>query len=244
MTREHVIPSFAYSLQRTASEKPLGWSEPASKMVGGEMKVKDVCEACNSGALSLLDRYGKELLQSAGVLVLDFPHRSLTLKYDYDQLARWLLKISFNSARTSGVHSPIFEEYIPYMLGRASTPSRSKLAILSYLAAPEKLKTGDEAMDVSNPFIVRISYGLHNDYYTLRIVGFGPLFFFLLIFRNDVLPGHAAAAIRRVLKDQPGAIEMKPAQTYARLFSGPSTWLDLYEAQIARTQYAMRDWNS
>ncbi|MDP3251300.1 MAG: hypothetical protein Q8M77_05255 [Hydrogenophaga sp.] len=240
MTREHVIPSFAYSLQRMDNSKLSGWSEPANKMVGGEMKVKDVCEACNSKVLSRLDTYGKGLLESAGVLVLDFPHRSLTLRYEYDQLARWLLKISFNSSRADGVHAPLFEEYIPYVLGRDTTPSRAKLAILGYLAAPETLKLNDGAQEVTNPFIVRVGYGSQNACYTLRVVSFGPLFLILLIFRNGMLPGHASAAIRHVLKEQPGAVEIKPSGSYVRLCSGTRSWLDLYGHQVARTHDSIR----
>lgn len=241
MTREHVIPSFAYAVQQSTASKPLGWSEPAKKMVGGEMKVKDVCETCNSGVLSVLDTYGKSLLQAAGILVRDFPHRSLALEYDYDRLARWLLKISFNSSRTDGAHAHLFDEHIPYMLGSAATPSRSRLAIICYLAAPASLKSNREGVDVRNPFLVRIAYGLQNARYTTRIVGFGPLYFYLLLFRDHTLPGHAAVEIRSVLKGNTGAAELKPSQGYLHLHSGAKSWLDLYEFQVARTRHYEKD---
>ena len=235
MTREHVIPSFAYALQKTVESKIIGWNEVANRMVGGEAKVKDVCEMCNSGPLSVLDSYGKGLLESAGVLVRDYPKIDLTLEYDYDQLLRWLLKISFNSSRTDGAHSHLFEKYANYMLGRGQTPKRSEIAIIGYLAAPACIDTGIE--NLKNPFFVRISYGATNAFYTLRNVCFGPLHFFILVFQEDVLPGHAAAAIRRVIKIQLGAIELPSNRRMAVLHVGQSSWLDLYAAQAARLRH-------
>ena len=190
---------------------------------------------CNSGPLSVLDSYGKGLLESAGVLVRDYPKIDITIEYDYDQLLRWLLKISFNSSRSDGAHSHLFEKYAKYMLGKGQSPKRSEIAILGYLAAPACIDAGIEKL--KNPFFVRICYGETNDFYTLRVVCFGPLYFFILIFQEDVLPGHAAAAIRRMIKTQLGAIELTSNRRMAVLHVGQSSWLDLYAAQAARLRH-------
>ena len=89
-------------------------------------------------------------------------------------------------------------------------------------------------MNLRNPFIMRIAYGMPNSLYTLRIVSFGPLFFFLLLFKEDTLAGHAASATRRLIKDQPGSAELLPKLKWMQLRSGVASWVDLYSAQISR----------
>ncbi|SEK13090.1 hypothetical protein SAMN05444746_112142 [Variovorax sp. OK212] len=234
MTREHVIPSFIYDFQKKLGSKVLGWNEVSQKMIAGEAKVRDVCATCNNKVLGDLDSYGKETLESSGILVADYKKRDLELTYDFDQLARWLLKISFNSSRTDGAHSSLFSKYIPYMLGKGIRPKSSEVAIVSYLAAPSPLEVDGEKL--SNPFIMRISYGQPNEVYMLRIVSFGPLFFFLQLFEQDVLAGHAASATRRLIKDQCGSVELLPTRKWMRLQSGTASWADLYTAQVSRVR--------
>lgn len=135
-TREHVIPAFIYRFQKQSEASVIGWNEVAKKMVGGEHQVKDVCETCNGGVLSALDAYGKEFLNSNGFLTQNYTALSADLTYDYDQLARWLLKISFNSTRIDRGHSHLFEKFIPFILNGAPAPSKADFAIVATLAAP------------------------------------------------------------------------------------------------------------
>ena len=247
-TREHVIPSFMYAFQKELEQSVIGWNEVIEKMARGESKVKDVCASCNNGTLGILDAHAKKLFVDSGLLVQNYVKSNLVLRYDFALLLRWLLKVSFNSSRTDGAHSHLFERHIPFMLGTSPIPSRSKVAPIAYLAAPEylgKSRIQEEpfsrvAQDskVLNPFLVRICYGAvqSTDEYTLRINIFGPLVFYMLMFREDVLPGHAAAAIRRFLKGTAGAVELTPQQRVIQLHAGKQSWLDLYEYQIRRSR--------
>ena len=250
-TREHVVPAFIYNFQKELSRSVVGWNEAAQKMVGGEAKIKDVCADCNNRILGELDSYGKTLLTESGLLTQNYTKAQLTLKYDYAALLRWLMKISFNSSRTDNVQSSIFKQHIPFMLGEASPPPRHKVAMLLYLAAAEQVQ-GSESHDlpfinaaeggsVLNPFLVRISYGaIPNDRYIHRVIFFGPAVFQLAIFNESVLPGHAAASIRSLIKAQRGAIELTTKRSVVALEAGSVTWLDLYRAQVQRT-HAIRD---
>ncbi|WP_087734298.1 hypothetical protein [Paraburkholderia piptadeniae] len=247
LTREHIIPAFIYDFQKQLEGSVTGWNEVAQRMVGGEGKIKDVCEDCNNRVLSELDSYGKRLLTDSGLFVQNYTRQDLTLQYDYSLLLRWLLKISFNSSRTDGAHSHLFERYIPFIRGLASPPSRFQVAPLVYLARPEvvgfsqigadsfaRLSQGASRL---NPFIVRICYGAvpGEQDYVLRLNIFGPAVFYLLIFREGILPGHAASAIRRLTKLMPGIAELSPKRKLVEVHSGQKTWLDLYEHQVART---------
>lgn len=251
LTREHIIPAFMYDFQRQLERSVTGWNEVAQRMVGGEGKVKDVCADCNNRVLGELDAYGKQMLKDAGLLVQNYTKRKLTLTYDYSLLLRWLLKLSFNSSRTDGAHSPIFERFVPFMRGLEPFPSRSKVCVLLYLARPETLGASMIAEEpflqitngstLLNPFLVRIGYGgIPNEYrYVLRLNIFGPAIFHLMMFEECIQPGHAASAIRRLLKTAPSAVELSPKRKVVNVQAGDKSWLDLYEHQVARV-HALR----
>ncbi|GLO12091.1 hypothetical protein PPUJ20028_06720 [Pseudomonas putida] len=246
-TREHVIPAFIYRFQKQLEANVIGWNEVAKKMVGGEHQVKDVCGACNSGVLSSLDAYGKSFLTSNGFLTQNYSKLYAELTFDYDQLARWLLKISFNSTRTDRGHSHLFERFIPFILNGAPAPSKADFAIVSTLAAPltiKQLKGDYEALQNLadqdgrvNPFFMRIAYGPDTyNTFTLRVVMFGPLTFFLLMYLPGVPAGSIANETKRLLKDMAGLTLLQPGSTKAFLTAGPASWMDYYAAQIMRVK--------
>ncbi|NIE64032.1 HNH endonuclease [Burkholderia sp. Ax-1719] len=247
LTREHIIPAFIYDFQKQQEGTFIGWNEVAQRMVGGEGKIKDVCEDCNNGVLSDLDSYGKHLLTDSGLLVQNYTKQGLALRYDYSLLLRWLLKISFNSSRTDGAHSHLFERFIPFIRGLASAPSRFHVASLVYLARPEVAGLSQIEADsfirmsqgasLLNPFVARICYAAalgERDFVARQII-FGPAVFYLLFFREGLLPGHAASAIRRLTKAVPEIVELSSKRKFVEVHPGQKTWLDLYEPQVART---------
>jgi hypothetical protein len=248
MTREHVIPKFLYEFQKILSKSNIGWNEVIGKMIAGEATVKDVCEKCNGERLGPLDYAAKTVLGSANLLVYNYTRSTIILNYDYDLLIRWLLKVSFNSTRIDKAHSYMFTSHIRYMLYGIGRVHRSKIAVLAYFAGPETLNAGQQKLKnfstiangskTFNPFLVRICYGhvLGEKNYTVRMVTIGALVFFMLIFENEVLPGHAASSIRAFKKLNPFAVELFPSIKLVTLRPGRLTWLDLYEHQLLRVQ--------
>lgn len=246
-TREHVIPAFLYAFQRQLEDGIIGWNEVAQRMVGGEGKVKDVCAYCNNTVLGELDAYGKQLLADSGLLVQNYTKTTLSLKYNYALLLRWLLKISFNSSRTDGVHAPILSQHVQFIRGLAPPPPRHRVATILYLASPELLGRSRidaepfvkvaQGSNLLNPFLVRISYGIQpmENQYLLRLNIFGPAVFYLMLFHEHVLPGHAAVAIRRLLKQIPTGVELCTRRKLVEVGAGEQSWLDLYGPQVART---------
>lgn len=244
-TREHVIPAFIYRFQKELGEKALGWNEAAGKMVRSEIQIKDVCEGCNGGRLSQLDSYGKSFLMSSGFLTQNYSSLYADFTYDYDLLSRWLLKISFNSSRTDRVHSHLFEKFIPYILEGSAPSKKNEFAIIAALAAP--VKTDDLSDDYkvfsglagasgrANPFLMRISYAPDNyKTFILRIVMFGPLIFFLLIFHPGVPVGFCANETKQFLKRTPKATRLQPDSSRVLLKAGETTWLEYYAPQVLR----------
>jgi hypothetical protein len=101
MTREHLWPA---SLHRRLIEangqvtKNVFWLARLQREIPNEPQIKDVCAECNNVILSKLDAYICSLFDST---LAHVPRRNdrVCLAYDYHLLKRWLLKMSFNSAR-------------------------------------------------------------------------------------------------------------------------------------------------
>lgn len=247
-TREHVIPAFLYRSQKEFESKVVGWNEVAEKMVGGEQTVRDVCQACNGVKLSFLDDYGKKLLTDNNMLKQNFDKSFLDFSHNYELLARWLLKISYNSSRTDNAHAHLFEKFVPFILDGINPPAKSEVVIIASLAAPllaEEIKEDYEIFRILagakgriNPFFVRIGYGPKNaEPYTLRIVMFGPLMFSILIFTPGTSAGTASIKTRQFLKQLlPEGTLLSPKRSRALLKPGKTTWLDYYGAQVMRVR--------
>jgi hypothetical protein len=84
--------------------------------------VRDVCEDCNGGALSALDAYGKELDDQFFATFVKTPV-SVTFRYSYDRLLRWLLKLSYNNARASNGSVREHQPLCRYILGLDDSPA-------------------------------------------------------------------------------------------------------------------------
>lgn len=183
-----------------------------------------------------------------GLLVQNYRKKIINLKYDYDLLLRWLLKVSFNSSRTDGAHKDLFEPYIPYILTGLNRPKKHELSLLVQMAAPEKFGSSSfdsevflrlsEGSKVLNPFLMRICYGGIAGAlgYTMRMIILGPVVFLLLIFIDSSTPGHASAEIRRIKKLERNTKFISGDSKYVEVLSGKRSWLDLYEFQIARSR--------
>lgn len=98
------------------------WSRKLDRDIAAEPKVKDVCEYCNNVVLSELDAYICTLYDKYFGRVLEKGEK-VTFKFDFDSLARWLLKLSYNSARTeSSFDAFVFEPLIKYILKQQEAP--------------------------------------------------------------------------------------------------------------------------
>src|ERR1019366_8035505 len=82
--------------------------------------VRDTCEECNGGTLSALDTYASTLDRTHFMRIVG-SSPNIQFRYDFDQLLRWLLKLTYNDDRT---RRPPFETkiFVPYILGRIPNP--------------------------------------------------------------------------------------------------------------------------
>lgn len=135
LTREHIWPNCI--LKRVPSYKSR-YSGRAGKMVSSDFTIRDVCRACNNGPLSELDAYFCELYDKYFTRELK-PGQPITFSYDFDCLVKALLKISYNSARTTDVDAPLLRKYAPVIVSRDASP----LGIFVKLATIHPTYTAD-----------------------------------------------------------------------------------------------------
>jgi hypothetical protein len=212
LTREHVVPSFLYDyVDREALGGLTGWNEATKSRVGGEHKVKDVCANCNNIVLSTLDAYGKEFLSTNGLLAPLYVEK-LRVRYDYDLLLRWLLKIQFNAARASKFTSPPSAEHVDYILNGRNRPPQNRVFLLCELLRPHKIEHpgspyigAANSEGLCNPFLVRLTRThleprMAEDL-QIESVCFGGLFFHLAYLRSSLPTKLANKLESRVVRE-------------------------------------------
>jgi hypothetical protein len=120
LTREHLWPASLHRRLMTLAEQKQNafWLARLQKEIVGEPTIRDVCAICNNGVLSELDGYICALFDSVLYRVPAFDE-VVSFEFDYHLLKRWLLKMSYNSAR---IHDSAdmfaLEAMLPYMLGQ------------------------------------------------------------------------------------------------------------------------------
>ena len=87
----------------------------AGKTFAGDMTIKDVCRQCNNGPLSKLDAYICQLYDEYFAYVPK-PRKSIEFQYDFSLLMRWLLKISYNASRSTGIDADVLSQYTSVLI--------------------------------------------------------------------------------------------------------------------------------
>lgn len=91
--------------------------------VQGDLIVKDVCETCNNRTLAGLDGYGKELFDRYFHAPV-YEGEAVAFEYDGDRLLRWLLKLSYNSARAQNADARVLRDFRAIVMGRSPFNNR------------------------------------------------------------------------------------------------------------------------
>lgn len=139
MTREHLWPASLH--KRYAEGSKLEDDEYTEnfyirkvpdKMLAVEIQIKDVCEQCNNGVLSMLDSYICSLWDKYFSTMRLFGEE-FCFEYDFDLLSRWLFKMNFNSAR---IHNSDDIDFLKktrnYIIGKQKRPDKYALFVRIY----------------------------------------------------------------------------------------------------------------
>lgn len=141
LTQEHLFPkSLLENKKRERKpERSMTFLAKRNKfLVDTELTIGDVCAVCNNGVLSNLDGYFNEIYKRyiCNYVALG---QSKRFTYDFDRLARWLLKTSYNVARVH--NSPdrsSLEKCVDFILH--GKPKPKGLSIFLLLVTPHKIK--------------------------------------------------------------------------------------------------------
>lgn len=127
LSNEHLWPESLHQRRVDVEQKRWEmWTARVNKDLPTQYKIGDVCRGCNNGFLSKLDTYVCELFDLYFERILE-RGESVSFKFDYHRLKRWLLKMSFNSARLNKADDAdiVFPPLIRYIRGEAEADGRS-----------------------------------------------------------------------------------------------------------------------
>lgn len=242
-TKEHLWPA---SLHRRVVALLDGgeqkfWVARLDKALPNEPTIRDVCAACNNGELSRLDNYICEAFDRYFSVIRERGEK-VTLDYDYHLLKRWLLKMSYNSARMSDSDVPLFRHLIPYIMGQSLSAGRTVKLFLE-LTYPSEIPS-DETQ-TGTPMAVRpeinrvgfFGYATPTGMKWLRAVHLRS-FSFLLAF----LPPTASAAsmeafVAEFLSNRPSARELRASKSRVSLqCDGIDCWTSIKSGMTNRIQ--------
>ncbi|MHA2937240.1 hypothetical protein ACXJY6_02980 [Vibrio sp. RC27] len=243
-TREHIIPDFIYSFQKNKGGN-VGWNERAQKLVPSEGKIKDVCAICNNERLGGLDGAVKTMFEDAGIMTQNYLKDHVEFKYDYNVLKRWLLKVSYNSARAASNNAHRFKRFIPFIMGDELEESDVEILVGLYkpeILSKEEMKKFDGDLEFGangefNPFHSRIAWTPElAPEFKVRMIVMGALLFHIIIFNKGQKVGHKKAKLRQWLKRNPKMSQFLPSKNLITVKQLSLTFVDTQEAQFARME--------
>lgn len=215
------------------------WLRRADRELPIEPTIKDVCEPCNNVTLGKLDAYTCDLFDDQFVHI---PKRGekISFRYDYHPLKRWLLKVSFNSARIhNALDVPVFGPLKPYILGKAEDLGRS-VRLYLLLSYPGEVPAEDLADPAMAPFMFapnenrlgQLLFKAENDQKLLRVVHLRAFTFCLAFFR----PGEPVKGMdyfeAHFLRSNPFVRRLKPSRTSVELVcEGMDAWRSVRDAR-------------
>lgn len=157
LTKEHLWPNSLHKRLYKANQQSESyfWLSRLQRFIPSEPTIKDVCAHCNNVVLSELDGYICRLFDTDFINIYQF-NEKVSFEYDYHLLKRWLLKMSYNSARIHSAHDEkALEVMLPYILGKDDKLGRS-VQLFALLTYPEEVKKQEIDKTITSDEIIVI----------------------------------------------------------------------------------------
>ena len=243
LTKEHLWPASLHRrlLEANDDKENCFWLRRVGRELPSEPTVRDVCAECNNGPLSLLDSYMCELFDGFLVRSLD-RDEAIDFKFDYHRLKRWLLKMSFNSARIHAAEDCyVFAPLLPYIRGDSDSAGRSVQLYLQ-LAYPSMVKDDDGKDFLFRPSGHRVGhmwFNLHGvGRKVLRAVHLRAFSFYLAFYR----PQGDSATMRQFttafLASMKSTVLLRPSRPRLSMYcNGSDAWESFNGARENSLQY-------
>lgn len=184
LSREHVFPS---SVIKRFDNDLLSINDKSDKVFKADLVVKDVCKTCNNGVLSDLDAvFIKSFDKYMHEPIL--PGSGTEFFFDYNELLKSLLKISYNSARASSDgHKAVsaMRKFVPYIMGKTNVIPDIMLR-LQIVTSSKKLDantlTQQGMFEAKILRSAKLQYnGPQKSNFIIRLIAFNSFWFYLII---------------------------------------------------------------
>lgn len=198
-TSEHIWPDWL--LQRTSYTR--AFSARAGRIVGRKQTINDVCAPCNNGPLSVLDG-GVSQLYDAYFKNWVAEGQAIDFAYDHGKLLRWLLKVTYNSARTTGRDAALLARYREVMIAEGNCTPLFAFGFVGTIKPFYVLDPGAVKFRAIQPEGARcgrvIIPGHETDTrFSTRMITLNAFFFSLLIINDDEMhPDEIGALIPKI----------------------------------------------
>lgn len=257
LTREHLIPKAI--MQRT-KDQTIRYLAKADRLVGGEPTVRDVCSRCNNGVLSNLDAYACTLFDKYFSTTVH-ANTKVAFEYDYQHTVRWLLKMSYNAARTRNQSGAILlGRYKSFVLNGGTIPARLavylQLIIPHVLSADEEAIVGDRSLQLLPsmpngrhyiaPVRIRIAESLPQgglDGVLIRLIALNSYYFYLVLPRTcDLLPRQWKEMRHSTLQRLDGAVQLAEHRDIVQVRASRTDEMVANEFACLSTERAYAPW--
>lgn len=192
-TREHIIPNGF--IKKMNMEEQITWNEASPKrVIDGHLVIKDVCAECNNGVLSDLDGYALNLITKYNCKIVKNT-KKVYFKCNYNMLARWILKVCYNSARANKREYDIrlYKQFINYIKNGGETTNKILIYLnfmglesdsknINYYHLNKKSKYSIDFFRIA-PFAMRDKI---SHYFRMRIILINSFAFLLVVFDEQV----------------------------------------------------------
>lgn len=194
-TREHIWPDWLLN----ATDYPIAYVARANKIVGKNQTIRDVCAVCNNGPLSTLDAYAKSLYDRY-IRHWVLEGQTIDFRYDHGLLLRWLFKVAYNSARTTGQDAALLAKYRQVLIADAPCTPLFAFAFVGTIMPAHVLDPGATTFRRINPQGARngrmMFKGLAPDArYAMRFISINSYWFSLLVIDDVALDPSVVLAL-------------------------------------------------
>lgn len=241
LTRDHVWPEcFLARTGRTAAH----FAHQSGKAHGADYVVADVCSRCNNEILSELDSYFCGLYDQFFAEVRGFDS-SVEFQYDFDRLARALLKISFNSARACGSEHEYLRQVRSYTL--TGQPRPAQLALFLEVVSPSVVT--NQSPDTTRTVLPKNLYRTgvatlltpHGHRVRPRIVAINSFYFHVVLPALPMTDAMFAEAADELGQNIKGVVRLQTGASKVTLRSSPQHALSSLAPHIQRHSATYRE---
>lgn len=224
-TREYIWPA---NILRKC-ESLLTYNPKNENFHKGEPVIKDVCGQCNNSHLSKIDVYLADLFDHYFADYIEVGQPA-DLTYEYNTLLRGLLKISYNSVRSTANEKQrkLLSRFAKQILRGGAFPSM--MVRLQIVTTSKATTVIGHEVGVLRPEVLRcatVAYdGRFSNRFCIRLVAFRSYWFYIIIpYKNE--PQHIWKEFIKCLEDwvTPMGVLLEPAKNVVSIPVNRTTWV-------------------